>query len=191
MGNIRKLLEAPARHKILMKNSLHIRLNHNIRAQTLRVINGPDGKMLGIMSRVEALKLAALQGTDLIEIAPHADPPVCRLEDVGKYKYDLSKKQKHQASHKTKEILIHVTTDQHDLDTKIRHAHEFLKRGDKVKITLKFRGREAQHLEIGFAKIQEFIDALSESGSVEQAPRHAGKHIICLLKPPASGNKHP
>jgi translation initiation factor IF-3 len=172
-----------------MKNST-VRLNHNIRAQTLRIIDGATGNMLGIMSRAEALKLAAQNSTDLIEIAPQADPPVCRLEDFGKYKYAQAKKHKHQTNHKTKEILIHVTTDQHDLQTKSRHAAEFLRRGDKVKITLKFRGREAAHMDIGHAKMQEFLQPLQDAGVIEQGPRQVGKHIVCLLKPATSSNTH-
>lgn len=170
-----------------MKNST-VRLNHNIRAQTLRIIDGATDNMLGIMTRAEALKLATQNSTDLIEIAPHADPPVCRLEDFGKYKYAQAKKHKHQTNHKTKEILIHITTDQHDLETKIRHAVEFLRRGDKVKVTLKFRGREAAHVDIGQDKVQEFVKALQTAGVIEQGPRQAGKHIICLLKPVVTSN---
>jgi len=165
-----------------------VKLNHQIRAQIVRVIDGHTNQLLGDLPKAAALKLAADRDVDLIEISPRANPPVCRLEDYGKFKYSQAKKHRHQTQHKTKEILLHATTDPHDMETKIRHAEEFLRRGDKVKVILKFRGREAQHTEIGFSKVLTFVQSLSEICHMEQEPRQNGRNILCLLRPRTSAS---
>ncbi len=133
------------------------------------------------------MKQAQLAGLDLVEIAPTAKPPVCRIMDYGKYKYDMDKKQKqqkkHQAATKVKELKFHANVDIHDYETKVRHAREFLEEGHRVKCSLYFRGREGAHRELGFDVMNRVIKDCEDLGFPEQPPRMLGRSIIMLMTP--------
>jgi len=162
------------------------RKNERIRVPEIRVI-GPDGKNLGVMKTRDAQDLAKGAGLDLLEISPSARPPVCRILDYGKYMYEQSKKDKenktHQSSTKLKEVKFRVRVDQHDYITKIRRAEEFLDRGNKVKLTLMFRGREMEHTELGFDVIRRAIEDLNHIAQADNEPRLAGRNITMTVSP--------
>lgn len=169
------------------KNSFNqVRVNGKIRAREIRVI-GVDGAQLGIMSLNDGLALARQYGVDLVEIAPNANPPVCRLVDFGKYRYELSKKQKdskkHQHASKLKELQLSATISEHDFKIKVSHAIDFLCDDSKVKLILKFRGREMAHQEIGFNIINNFIKELAPYGQPENQPKLIGKGITVIITP--------
>lgn len=135
----------------------------------------------------DAIKKAEEYGLDLAEVAPTGQPPVCRILDYGKYKYEQSKKQhsgkSHQKSTQLKEIKLRPHTDKHDLDFKIKHIKRFLDEGNKTKITLTFRGREMEHIEIGKSLLATLAEEIKESGNIEQAPRLEGRNIIMVISP--------
>ncbi len=139
--------------------------------------------------------MAQRAGLDLVEVAPSANPSVCRIMDYGKYKYDMDKKvkqqKKHQAATKVKEIKFHSNVDVHDYDTKVRHAREFLESGHRVKCSLYFRGREGAHQELGFDVMNRVLEDCKDIGQPEQPPRKMGRSILMLLtpRPPESKNK--
>lgn len=141
--------------------------------------------MRGIMSTKEAFMLAQEQGLDLVEISPNADPPVCRIMDFGKYRYEESKKQKltrkHQHSQTVKEIKFHANVAEHDYQTKLNHVREFLEKGHKVKLSLTFRGRENAHRELGFEVVNHVLKDCGELSTVDMAPRMMGRSIIAML----------
>jgi len=145
------------------------------------------GEQLGIMETFRALGVANERGLDLVEIAPDAVPPVCRLLNYGKFKYSLRKKEKEASKKqrivKVKEVKIRPKIDEHDYQTKIRNAWKFLDHGDKVKLTLQFRGREISHKEIGQALMGRAIEDLSEIGDVEQPPKDEGPTIVAIIGP--------
>jgi len=153
----------------------------------VRVI-GADGAQLGVMDTRRALELAQSQGLDLAEIAPTSNPPVCKILDYGKYKYEQKKKakqaKKNQAVTTLKEVQFRPQTDTHDIDFKVKHIHRFLEEGNKVKISVRFRGREASHAELGHALIKQIVDLIGASGIVEQTPKMEGK-ILSLIVAPA------
>lgn len=160
-------------------------MNASIRASTVRVIDA-EGKQLGILDIKKALEIADDQGYDLVEVSPNADPPVCRLMDYGKYKYQLSKKlQKKKSSHAvhTKEIKLRPFTGQHDLEVKLRHMLEFLDRGNKVKITVVFRGRELRFKEHGENILKKITEEISENGIVESAVKMEGRNMVMMIAP--------
>ncbi|MBI3988369.1 MAG: translation initiation factor IF-3 [candidate division NC10 bacterium] len=163
-----------------------LRVNERIRVKEVRVIS-PDGTQLGIMPVQEALQTAYNLGLDLVEVAPEAKPPVCRIIDYGKYRYEQSKKareaRKKQAIIEIKEIKLRPKTDEHDFAFKARHAEEFLKEGDKVKVTMVFRGRELAHMNLGKGLLDKFAHALKEVGVVEQPPRTEGRIMVMILAP--------
>jgi len=146
-----------------------------------------NGQMVGVMSAREALSIAEGRGLDLIEIAPTATPPTCKIMDYGKWKYENKKKEKEAKKKQTvitiKEIQIRPRTDDHDLDVKIRHAREFLLDGDKVKVNLRFMGRELAHQELGLATLKRVEVALADVAVVETPPRVEGKQAFLLLAP--------
>jgi translation initiation factor IF-3 len=152
----------------------------------VRVI-GPEGEQLGVLAVRDALKKAEESGYDLVEIAPTAKPPVCRIMDYGKYKYEQSKKQHtmkmHQRSMLVKEIKLRPQTDKHDLEFKIRHIREFLEEGHKVKVTLMFRGREMSYLDRGKALLNKVTETLNDFGHPEQLPRLEGRNMIMIFAP--------
>ena len=162
------------------------RVNREIRAPEVRVIDD-DGTMLGIFPPFEALKMAEAKGLDLIEVAPTAKPPTCKITDYGKYKYELKKKEHEARKNQTviviKEIQLRPRTDQHDLDVKMRSARSFLIDGDKVKVNLRFYGREMAHQELGMGLLQKVIAALSDLALVESNPKMEGKQLFVLLAP--------
>ena len=152
----------------------------------MRVI-GPDGSQLGILTPEEALEAAARYNLDLVEVSPTAQPPVCRIMDYGKWKYEQSKRErearKKQKSVTIKELRMRPKIDDHDLDVKVRSARRFLEEGDKVKFSVRFRGREIVHHEIARAKLQELAEGLSEIGSVERPPVMEGQQMVMILAP--------
>ncbi len=169
----------------------HIRRNLRIKAAQVRVID-PDGKQLGVMSSDQAYKIAQQIGLDLVEVAPNATPPVCRILDFGKYIYEENKKTKSSKSGATKikEIELTARIDPHDLMTKLTHAEAFLHEGNKVKMRLKFRGREMAHVEIGFAVITKALAELATVGHPDSEPKLAGRNIMVMVSPlPANKRK--
>src|SRR5438093_134399 len=169
-----------------------IRVNGRIRAREVRVILGSTSEQLGVMKLNDALRRAQNLGLDLVEIAPTANPPVCKIIDFGKFRYDISKhtKDKKPASSKLKEIKFRVNIDEHDYLTKIRHAEEFLDRGNKVRVQLQFRGREMAHQEFGMQLVEKVRDDLSGMSQVEMEPKITGRNITMTLAPlPASRRK--
>jgi translation initiation factor IF-3 len=163
-----------------------VRVNGKIRAREVRII-GVDGKQLGVLSLGDALTMARVNGVDLVEVAPNATPPVCRLVDYGKYRYEQAKRdkesKKHQHATKVKEVQLSPKIDPHDLGVKIGHAVDFLCEDMKVKVTLKFRGREMAHTEYGFQVIQKFITDISAYGHPDFAPKLNGRAINLMISP--------
>ena len=160
--------------------------NERIRAPQVQVI-GSDGKNLGTLNTQEALDIAKQEGLDLIEISPNASPPVCKIIDIGKYKYDLQKKankaKKKQKIINLKEIKLRPVTEIHDYNFKIKNAQKFLEKGDKVKFTIKFRGREMQHTHLGFELMHRIINDTVKLGKVEVNPKMEGRQIIMIVQP--------
>jgi len=169
------------------RNANFVRKNDRIRVREVRLI-GVDGKQIGIVSRDEALELAKKAGLDLVEISANARPPVCRILDFGKYMYELSKRQKENKSKgstagKVKEVKFRVRIEEHDYMTKLRHAEEFLWKGNKVKLSLMFRGREMEHQELGVEVLQRAARDLEHIASADTEPRKAGRHVSAVLSP--------
>lgn len=162
------------------------RVNGKIRAREVRVI-GFDGKQLGILSLNEALALARSNGVDLVEIAANASPPVCRIVDYGKYRYEQAKKdkesKKHQHATTVKEVQLSPRIDPHDLGVKRSHAIGFLCEDMKVKVVLKFRGREMAHTEVGFQVINKFIADIAGYGNPDFQPKLVGRSITLMISP--------
>ncbi|WP_411182369.1 translation initiation factor IF-3 [Nitrosomonas sp. Is37] len=164
----------------------HVRINEEINAPEIRLI-GIDGEQIGVVTLAIANVLAEEKGVDLVEIAPGAQPPVCRLMDYGKYLYQESKK-KHEAKLKQKQIQIkeikfRPNTDEGDYNIKLRNLINFLDEGDKVKVTLRFRGREMAHQEFGVRLLERVKDDLQELAIVEQFPRLEGRQMVMVLSP--------
>ncbi len=161
-------------------------MNREIRATQIRVIDD-EGQMLGVMTVPEGVRLAEERGLDLLEIAPTATPPTCKIMDYGKWKYENKKKQaaarKKQVIVQVKEIQIRPRTDQHDFDTKMRHSRRFLLDGDKVKVNMRFLGREMAHQEIGMDVMKKVIAALSDIALTESNPKMEGKNCFLILAP--------
>ncbi len=150
----------------------------------MRVVTA-DGKQVGILPIYEALRMAEEQGVDLVEVAPNANPPVCRLMDYGKYKYELKKQAgaKKQKAQSIKEVKFRPNIGEHDLDVKINHIRGFLQDGDKVKIRIFFRGREITHFEIGMGLADKIIGRVSDVGAVDSPPKLEGKNLIMVISP--------
>ena len=163
-----------------------IRVNGKIRAREVRVV-GEDGKQLGILPLADAINLARSRGVDLVEIAANATPPVCRIVDFGKYRYELAKKdkesKKHQHANRVKEIQLSPGIDPHDFSVKFMRAVDFLCDEMKVKVALKFRGREMAHQEFGFQQVNKFIADLNPWGHADFAPKLAGRSIHVMISP--------
>ena len=163
-----------------------VRVNGKIRAREVRVI-GTQGNQLGILSLGEALTLARADGLDLVEIAPNATPPVCRIVDYGKFRYEQAKRdkesRKHQHATKVKEVQLSPKIDPHDLGVKLDHAIGFLSEDMKVKVTLKFRGREMAHTEFGFQVVQKFLLDLAAYGHPDFEPNLVGRGINAMITP--------
>ncbi len=161
-----------------------LRRNDRINASQVRVI-GPEGTNLGVMAPQKALELAKKVGLDLIEISPQARPPVCRILDFGKFLYEESKKQKDNkpVKNKLKEVKFRVSIDQHDFETKLRRAEQFLFRGNKVKLTLQFRGRENEHRELGFERVNLAATELESVSSPDNPAKLVGRQVAIVLSP--------
>jgi translation initiation factor IF-3 len=163
-----------------------VRVNGKIRAREVRVI-GVDGKQLGVISLTDALNLARQNGVDLVEIAASATPPVCRLVDFGKYRYEQAKKEKdskkHQHASTVKEVQLSPRIDPHDLGIKVVHAVDFLCEDMKVKVALKFRGREMAHTEVGFQVVNKFLAEVAPYGHPDFPPKLIGRGINVMISP--------
>jgi len=163
-----------------------LRINRRIRVPEVRLI-GAESEQLGVLATFEAIRRAEDVGMDLVEIAPTARPPVCKIMDYGKFKYEESKKKqqakKQQVVVHLKEIKMRPSTDEHDLQTKLKHIRSFLEEGDRVKITIRFRGREMAHKEIGQARMKRVIEEMKDLSEIFQEPRFEGKMFHMLLTP--------
>ena len=163
-----------------------LRVNREIRAATVRVID-PDGKQMGIMSVADALTEAGKVGLDLVEVSPNSTPPVCRIMDYGKFRYQQSKRlqvaKKSQSMIQIKEIRVRPKTVEHDLQRKIKHIKKFLEGRDKVKITMIFRGREITCTEMGMKIMGDIKNALADTCIIEQQPKREGRNMIMIVAP--------
>jgi len=162
------------------------RYNEFIQSPKVRVID-EDGENLGVMYTREAIEQAAEAGLDLVEVSPNADPPVCKFLDVGKFKYEAQKKanlaRKSQKTQEIKEIKMRPNIDDHDYETKMKKVFEFIEEGDKVKVTLRFRGRELAHGQLGMQVLQRVQADTNEVAKVEQFPRMEGRQMLMVLAP--------
>ena len=160
--------------------------NERIRALDVQVI-GSDGNNLGTMELKKAIELAKHENLDLIEISPNANPPVCKIMDMGKYKYDLQKKanlaKKKQKIVSLKEIKLRPGTETHDYNFKIKNAKKFINKGDKVKFTVKFKGREMQHTQLGKDLMNKIIEETKDIAKVESQPKFEGKQMVMIIQP--------
>jgi translation initiation factor IF-3 len=162
------------------------RINGEINNATIRLIDA-KGNMVGVVAPKDAMKMAVDSGLDLVEISPNAEPPVCKIMDYGKYKYEAQKKAAEQRKKQKvvviKEIKLRPTIDKHDLEVKMRAVHKFIEEGDKVKFTLKFRGREIAHQEIGRALLDNVQAQLLDEVKIEMSPRMEGKQLVMMIAP--------
>ena len=160
--------------------------NERIRSPEVQVISS-DGKNLGILKTQEAINIARQEDLDLIEISPNANPPVCKIIDIGKYKYDLQKKankaKKKQKVINLKEIKLRPVTEIHDYNFKIKNAQKFLSKGDKVKFTVQFKGREMQHTSLGYELMKRITNDTSNLGKVEMRPKLEGRQMTMIVQP--------
>ena len=161
-------------------------INEQIRDREVRLI-GQDGEQLGIMSAREAQKIALEAELDLVKIAPTAKPPVCKILDYGKYRYELQKKEKEarkkQKTMQVKEIRLSTFIEEHDVEVKAKNAAKFLKAGDKVKVSLRFRGRERDYTSKGMDVMKRFAEVVAETGEIEKKPSFEGRSLIMILAP--------
>ena len=146
-----------------------------------------DNENIGVISTRQALELAESKGLDLVEVSPNAKPPVCRIMDHGKFKYEQSKKEHrmrlNQKSTQVKEVKFRPRTDKHDMETKIRQIRDFLEDGNKTKVTIMFRGREMANRELGFKAIEKIIEELKGAGNIESPPRMEGRNLYMVVSP--------
>ncbi|MBR4944210.1 MAG: translation initiation factor IF-3 [Peptococcaceae bacterium] len=166
--------------------SKELRINEEIRCKEVRLIDDA-GEQLGVMAPRDAAKVAAEKGLDLVEIAPNANPPVCRIMDYGKYKYEQSKREKEAKKNQkvisVKEVKLRPNIEEHDFLTKAKNASKFLAAGDKVKVTIMFRGREITHPELGQELCERFAEELSTVAKVEKPAKVEGRNMIMILAP--------
>jgi len=163
-----------------------IQINEEIRDKEVRVI-GSDGAQLGIMSSSKALSLAEQAGVDLVKIAPQAQPPVCKIMDYGKYRFEQSKREKEARKNQKvvdiKEVRLSLNIDTHDFNTKLNQSQKFINSGDKVKVSIRFRGREMGHPELGIEVMKRFADACQEFAVVEKPAKLEGRNMLMFLAP--------
>ncbi len=163
-----------------------LRVNRQINAREVRLIN-PEGEQIGIMPLHKALKEAENRELDLVEVAPQADPPVCRIMDYGKYKYEQAKKEqeakKNQNVMNVKEVQMGVKIEDHDFNVKLKQARRFLKDKDKVKVRIKFRGREMMHKHLGYDLCERLKEETSDLGTVESGPNMEGRNMMMFIAP--------
>ena len=178
------MVKKPSGNKKRFSNRNFIRKNDKIRAREVRVI-GHDGDMLGVMPPEEAVKIAKSLGLDLVEVASSAKPPVCRILEFGKYKYELSKnkRNKEKSAKRIKEAKFRPRIEEHDYLTKVRRSEKFLHQGNKLKITLMFRGREMEHIDLGMNLVKQAIKDLSGVGKADDEPKLNGRFIIVNMSP--------
>lgn len=162
------------------------RVNREINAASVRLVD-QNGNMIGVVPIAEALKMADQAGFDLVEISPTAKPPVCKILDYGKYRYEAQKRaheaRKKQKVIQIKEIKLRPTIDKHDLDIKLKHVTGFLEEGDKVRITLRFRGREMDHTDLGMQVLDRVQEALKDYAKIEQMPKMEGRQVVMVVAP--------
>lgn len=162
------------------------RKNGEIRVPRVRVI-GSDGEMIGVLSRDEALRMAEDEGLDLVEIQPNADPPVCKIMDFGKFRFEQQKKaseaKKKQKQVEIKELKFRPVTDDGDYQIKLRNMRRFLAEGDRVKVVVRFRGREMSHTELGLAMTRRIEEELKDEAVIEQRPKMEGRQMIMMVAP--------
>ncbi|MFZ9840511.1 MAG: translation initiation factor IF-3 [Candidatus Nanopelagicales bacterium] len=172
--------------------SVEPRINDRIRVSEVRLI-GPEGEQVGVVSIDTALRMAMDNDLDLVEIAPDAAPPVCKIMDFGKYKYELAQKareaKKNQVQTVIKEIKLRPKIDDHDYVTKKGHVERFLKHGDKVKVTIMFRGREQSRPEVGLRLLSRLAEDITEFGFVESTPKQDGRNMVMVIAPVRKGSK--
>lgn len=167
-------------------NKNELMINEQIRDKEVRLIDA-DGSMLGVMSSKDAQILANSKNLDLVKIAPQASPPVCRIMDYGKYMFELNKKEKEARKNQKvisiKEVRLSASIDEHDFNFKVKNALKFLKDGDKVKVSVKFRGREMNYTSLGQKVLEKFAQAVEEVGAVERRPKLEGRNMIMIVNP--------
>ena len=170
----------------MVEIQIRVRINERIRVREIRVI-GENGEQIGVVPASEGLKLAKEKNLDLVEVAPTAKPPVCRIMDYSKYKYDQEKKErlarKKQRVIHIKEIRLKPNIEENDYQTKLRHLKRFLKRGDKAKVALMFKGREMAHVDVGRQLMDRLMKDLSEVGEVERPPVLEGRFMVMFMAP--------
>ena len=162
------------------------RVNDRIRSDSIRLI-GAEGENLGVVTPARAMDLAADAELDLVEISPNADPPVCKIMDFGKYKYETQKREaearKKQKTIDIKEVKMRPGTDDHDFERKVNDAVKFLEKGDKVKVTLRFRGREMAHQNLGREMLEKVVEQIEGIGKIESMPRMEGRQMVMMINP--------
>lgn len=170
--------------------SKELRVNEAVRCREIRLIGG-QGEQLGVMHPRDAMKVAEEQGLDLVEVSPNSKPPVCKIMDYGKYKYEQRKKErearKNQKTIEVKEVKLRPGIEDHDFNTKVHHAARFLGEGNKVKITIMFRGREITHPELGRELCERVAEDVQDIAKVEKAPKVEGRNMTMMLVPYDSG----
>ena len=168
----------------ISKNDLQI--NEEIRDNEVRLVS-ETGEQLGVMSSAKAMDIAEEKGLDLVKIAPQATPPVCKLMDYGKYKFELNKREKENRRNQrvinVKEVQLSPSIDTNDFNTKCRNAQKFLRNGDKVRVMVRFRGREVSHSEIGVTLLERFAEQCKEVGSVDKPAKLEGRNMVMFLNP--------
>ena len=170
---------------VIISSAKDLLVNEEIKLKEVRVV-GVDGEAIGIMSSDEALQMAYDKGYDLVLMAPQAQPPVCRIMDYGKFRYEKEKKEKDIKKNKPiemKEIQLSCRIDTHDFETKARHAQKFLESGNKVRVVMRFKGREMTHIAIGQELMQKFIDVCSALGTVDKPPVLDGRILSMVINP--------
>ena len=172
--------------RCLTISNKELQINDDIRDRELRIIDA-DGTQLGIMSANQALDLAAQKDLDLVKISPQAKPPVCKIMDYGKYRFEQAKREKearkNQRVVEIKEIRLSLNIDTHDFNTKLGHAQRFIKEGNKVKASIRFRGREMGHPEIGYETMKKFAEAMAEIANIEKPAKLEGRNMLMFLAP--------
>ena len=161
-------------------------INEQIRDRSVRVVSD-DGKQLGLMSAREAMEIAEQKGLDLVKVSPNADPPVCKIMDYGKFKFEQAKKlkeaKKNQKIIELKEMRLSATIDKHDLEVKARNVNKFLQAGDKVKVSIRFKGRQMAHTEKGISVMDDFFAMVQENGAIEKQAKMEGRNMFMILAP--------
>lgn len=167
-------------------------MNNQIRVPSIRVVDA-EGNQLGILPTYEALQKARQANLDLVEVAPTAQPPVCRIMDFGKYKFELAKKEKearkNQVTQKIKEVKFHTSVDDHDYQFKVRHIREFLTEGHRVKVSLMFRGREQAHTDLGHQLMRKVMKDVEDVARMERSPEQMGRFINMMISPQPGARK--